>query len=184
MMLRMTIDIREQHEHEWDAVVSLIHAAFAPPRNAEALARQIRESDTWIPELSFVAVDRSGAAIIGQVLFSRVTLRTPDGAVDVLTLTPLSVAAPHRGSGIARRLVEHGLAACASRSEPLVVLEGDPAMYVRLGFRPATEVGIERPSELIPESAFQVVTLPSYAPGLRGRVEYPAYFHEVDAVGP
>lgn len=118
------------------------------------------------------------------MVFSTVALRTDDEVIDVLTLTPLAVAAPYRGRGVARRLVEHGLAVCAGRSEPLVVLEGDPAMYVRLGFRPAARLGIERPSERIPEPAFQVVALPAYDPGLRGRVEYPAYFYEVGAVGP
>ena len=180
----MSIEIRVQHEDEWDAVVALVDDAFAPHRNAGDLARAIHRSDGWRPDLSFVAADPGTGALAGQVLFSTVAMRTGGETVDVLTLTPLAVAAPYRGRGLARRLVEHGLAACARRDEPLVVLEGDPAMYARLGFRPAAGLGIERPSELIPEPAFQVVTLPAYRPGLHGRVEYPAYYYEVGAVGP
>lgn len=181
----MGIEIRTQCQHEWDDVVALIDEAFAPDRSAGELARRIRESAGWIPELSFVATDSGTDPLVGQVLFSTITMRTGDGAaVDVLTLTPLAVAAPYRRRGIARRLVEHGLAVCAVRTEPVVVLEGDPRMYVRLGFRRASELGIERPSERIPEPAFQVVTMPAYEPGLRGRVEYPACFYGLDSDGP
>jgi putative acetyltransferase len=111
-------------------------------------------------------------------------LVTADGRVDVLCLSPLSVAPEFRGQGIARKLVTHGLAALQSRPEPLVVLEGDPAMYSRFGFRPASEFGAERPSDLIPEAAFQAVPLPAYRPELSGRVEYPQYFFDIGAVGP
>lgn len=180
----MGIEIRAQHEHEWDAVVALIDDAFAPAKAPGRLAERIRQSDAWIPDLSLVAADSQTGGLVGQVLFSTITMRTPGSPVDVLTLTPLAVAAAYRGRGVARRLVEDGLAVCARRREPLVVLEGDPRMYARLGFRPATQIGVDRPSDRIPEPAFQVVTLPAYRPGLRGQVEYPAYFYEVGAVGP
>lgn len=137
-MRRMSIEIRVQREYEWDAVLALIDDAFTPAAAPRRLAERIRRSPGWIPGLSFVATDTAlGGDPVGQVVFSTVALRTDDEVIDVLTLTPLAVAAPYRGRGVARRLVEHGLAVCAGRSEPLVVLEGDPAMYARLGFRPA-----------------------------------------------
>jgi putative acetyltransferase len=96
----------------------------------------------------------------------------------------LSVEPEAQRMGIGRGLVERVLRAAAARAEPFVVLEGSPRMYARFGFEPAADYGIERPSELIPEPAFQLVRLPSYRPELRGQVRYPDYFYEIGAVGP
>ncbi|MEO8888658.1 MAG: GNAT family N-acetyltransferase, partial [Jatrophihabitantaceae bacterium] len=100
------------------------------------------------------------------------------------SLTPLSVAADSRRQGIARALVAAGLDALAHRPEPLVVLEGSAVMYAKFGFRPSAELGIQTPSDLIPDGAFQVAALPAYRPDVRGQVIYPQYFYDIDAVGP
>ena len=173
--------IRPERPGEWPALRALIDAAFAPDTAAGTLAEWLHERDAV---LSLVAeVDGEP---VGHVLFSTLPLRGADGApgTTVLCLSPLSVRAAFRRRGIARALVAAGLAALAGRPEPLVVLEGSPTMYAKFGFRPAREFGVERPTELIPEPAFQAVALPSYRPGLRGRVEYPQHFYEIGAVGP
>jgi putative acetyltransferase len=179
--------VREQRPEDWTAVRELIDRAFAPATNAGLLAEWVHERGA---ALSLVAEPEQNGPLVGHVMFSVLPLLTPEGVEDVhgtgdvLCLAPLSVDPASRGQGIARKLVTHGLAALQSRPEPLVVLEGDPAMYSRFGFRPASEFGIERPSELIPEAAFQAIALPSYRPELRGRVEYPQYFFDIGAVGP
>lgn len=176
--------IREQRAEEWPAVRDLIDRAFAPQRAAGLLADWVCEHH---PVLSLVAeVD---GELAGHVMFFRLPLRRDhhsddDSDDDVLCLAPLSVEPSRQRNGIARALVRHALSQLTDRPEPVVVLEGDPAIYAKLGFRPAGEFGIERPSELIPEAAFQAVALPAYRTGLRGRVEYPQYFFEIDAVGP
>jgi putative acetyltransferase len=60
------------------------------------------------------------------------------------------------------------------RGEPVVVLEGDPRYYGRLGFLFAPDHGIhiDLPDWAPPEAA-QVCPLSSYDPQVRGRVEYP-----------
>ncbi|HZY75523.1 MAG TPA: N-acetyltransferase [Jatrophihabitantaceae bacterium] len=173
--------VREQRPEDWPAVRELIDRAFAPAANAGLLAEWVHENSA---ALSLVAEPEQNGPLVGQALFGVLPLHTPDGARDVLCLAPLSVAPEFRGQGLARKLVTHGLAALQSRPEPFVVLEGDPAMYARFGFRPASEFGLERPSELIPEPAFQAVALPAHRPGLTGRVEYPQYFFDIGAVGP
>jgi putative acetyltransferase len=57
---------------------------------------------------------------------------------------------------------------------PLVVLEGSPHYYGRLGFRPAAAHGItiDLP-ERAPLEAAQVFLLSAYEPTVRGHVEYP-----------
>jgi putative acetyltransferase len=178
----MDIEVRMQRPDEWPEVVALINRAFSPAVNAAQLAQWVHDSPSWIEDLSLVAVHEE--RLVGQVMLSRLPLRTPSGDVAILCLTPLSVDPAFQRRGIGRALVEHALRAAAERCEPLVVLEGSPGMYAGFGFEPASEYGIERPSELIPEPAFQLVRLPSYRPGLRGQVRYPDYFYEIGAVGP
>lgn len=183
----MPVTIRAQRDDaapdrpgEWPQVRALIDRAFAPDTNAGLLAEWVREQGDAV---SLVA-DADGQ-LVGHVMFSPLPLRSEDGAdATVLCLSPLSVDPTWQRRGVGRALVERGLAAAAARSEPLVVLEGSPVLYPKFGFRPASEFGIERPSELIPEPAFQLVTLPSYQPGLRGQVVYPQYFFDIGAVGP
>jgi putative acetyltransferase len=176
----VTIQVRPHRAVEWPQVRALIDRAFAPATNAGLLAE-------WLPDrgdcLSLVA--ELNGVLVGHVMLSPLPLRCQSGdVVDVLYLSPLSVDEPACGRGVARTLVAAGLAAAARRAEPLVVLEGDPAMYAKFGFRPGSGLGIERPSELIPDAAFQVVTLPKYRPDRRGRLQYPQYFYDIDAVGP
>lgn len=177
------VEIRTHDATEWPDVLAVIDRAFAPDVAAGLLADWIHGSDGWTPDLSHVAV--VDGDLVGHVMVSRLPLRTSTGTVPILCLSPLSVEPAHQGRGIARALVGSVLAAAAAtRAEPFVVLEGSPRMYPKFGFLPASEYGIERPSELIPEPAFQLVTLPGYRPGVRGRVEYPDYFFDIGAVGP
>lgn len=176
------VEFRAHDSTEWPDVLAVIDRAFAPDVAAGLLADWIHDSDRWIPDLSHVAV--ADGDLVGHVMISRLPLRTSTSAVPILCLSPLSVVPAYQGRGIARALVESVLAAAATRAEPFVVLEGSPRMYPKFGFRPASDYGIERPSELIPEAAFQLVTLPNYRPEVRGRVEYPDYFFEIGAVGP
>ena len=77
--------------------------------------------------------------------------------VPLLCLSPLAVHPEASGRGLARALVEEVLArAEATRDEPYVVLEGDPELYRRFGFRAAEELGLRSPSERIPPGAFMV----------------------------
>ncbi len=63
------------------------------------------------------------------------------------------------------------------RGEPLVVLEGSPVYYGRLGFQRSAAYGIELPiPDWAPPEASQVLPLRNYDPSIRGRVVYPPAF--------
>jgi putative acetyltransferase len=175
--------IRAEAPGEQAAVAVVVGAAFGRP-SVVRLVELIRRSPEYEPGLSFVAVDGDGR-IVGHVLFSRAPLRR-EGADDasVLMLSPLSVHPDRQRQGIGSALVRHGLDVVNARGEPLVILEGAPALYRRFGFRPASEVGIARPSARIPESAFQVRLLDGYDPALVGTVDYPKAFWDTGSVGP
>ena len=163
-------------------VDALLAAAFGS-RQVPGLVRMIRDSPEYEPALALVSEAAGG--LVGFVLLSRVPLLSSEGRWWwVLTLGPLAVRPDCAGRGIGSALVRHSLALADRRGDPLVILEGDPGFYARLGFEPAEQHGLERPSDLIPRTAFQVRRLSAYDPAMRGRIVYPEAFWRCAAVGP
>jgi putative acetyltransferase len=172
---------RAERPGEAPAVRAVVAAAFANEPIVPDLVDALRASPDWIDGLSFVAeVDRQ---IVGHILFTRSLLDAPPRLVDVLVLSPVSVAPPEQGRGIGSNLIRFGLAEVARRTEPLVFLEGSPTFYGRLGFEAGGPHGFRRPSLRIPEPAFQVHLLPAYEPWMTGTLVYSRVFWDLDCVG-
>ena len=172
--------IRQVRQRDAGAVDDVIDRAFLRPA-VTRFVHHLRDGMA-IRELSFLA-DVAGA-VAGVVMLSPLEVEGESGWT-VLNLTPLAVDPRHQRKGVGRALVRHALAAAAAWGAPAVVLEGDPAVYSRLGFERASARGILRPSDLIPDAAFQVCLLPAYDPSVHhGRVVYPASFFEMGVVGP
>jgi putative acetyltransferase len=150
-----------------------VELAFGRVLEAEIVAA-VRASDLYVPELSLVAEDDETGELIGQVLLSYADLE--GGGRRILMLGPLAVSPPRQKQGIGSLLVRESLARAEAMGEPLVVLLGHPGYYPRFGFRPSSELGIERPSTEMPVKAFMAVPLAAYDPALRGRVVLPPAF--------
>ena len=166
--------IREEHPDDHEAIRSVVAAAFGSAVEAQ-LVDDIRTSEHFIPELSLVA-ERDGE-VVGHVMISYVWLDKDAGRARVPSLSPLAVAPTHQKSGVGSSLVAAVTRAADERGEPLVVLEGSPTYYGRLGFEDAREHGIliTLPS-WAPAEAGQVMRLRNYDPSLRGKVVYPPAF--------
>ncbi len=84
-----------------------------------------------------------------------------------------------QGTGIGAALVRAVAERVDAAEEPLLVLEGSPAYYGRLGFEPAAAHGITitLPDWAPPEAA-QVLRLHASDPTMRGHVVYPPAFAE------
>jgi len=175
-----TVRFRSERDGEQAAVRAIVEDAFGDPR-VGGLVDTLRASPDWIDGMSLVAETRVG--LVGHILFTRSLLDAPPRLVDVLVLSPVSVATAHQGRGIGSGLVRHGLEQVARRPEPLVFLEGSPAYYRRFGFEPGRGLGFRRPSLRIPEPAFQVLRLPSYEPWMTGTLVYSRVFWDLDCVG-
>ena len=88
-------------------------------------------------------VARLDGQVVGFVMLSGTDLVDDDGTRrEVLTLTPLAVLPEFQRRGIGLALVAAAIAEADRRREPLVVLEGSPNYYSRLGFRFAPDHGI------------------------------------------
>ncbi len=159
--------IRPERAEDHDAIASVVEAAFGSPDEAR-LVESFRASAGYLPDLALVAED--AGQIVGHVMFSLAEL--VDGT-SILMLSPLAVRPDRQRAGIGSALVRKGLRTSAERTEPLVIVEGDPRYYSRFGFVVASELGLERPHETIPEAAFQALRLPAYDERARGRVIYP-----------
>ena len=174
--------IRQETSADHEAVREVVRTAFGSAVEAQ-LVDDIRASEHFIPELSLVA-DKDGA-VVGHVMISYVWLDTELGRKRVPSLSPLAVAPDVQRSGIGSALVRAATTAAAERGEPLVVLEGSPQYYGRLGFEDSRTYGIEidLPS-WAPAEAGQIMRLNNYEESLRGRVVYPPAFDAATNPGP
>ncbi len=118
--------------------------------------------------------------IVGHVIISFAVLLDGDSEHRIANLSPLAVAPHHQGRGIGSALVREVTSKADALGEALVVVEGSPNFYGRLGFEHAVLYGMEMalPS-WAPAEAAQVLRLSSYVPSIRGRVVYPPPFDEV-----
>jgi putative acetyltransferase len=169
--------IRAERSDDREAIGEVVEAAFGSPTEAR-LVERIRSSANFVPELSLVA--KFEGRIVGHVMVSSVALHQDDTEREIACLSPLAVAPEFRGRGIESALVRAVTTRADERGEPLVVLEGSPVFYGRLGFEHSVPHGIRitLPS-WAPAEAAQALRLRNYDPSIRGRVVYPPAFDDV-----
>jgi putative acetyltransferase len=170
----MGLLVRPEAERDFDAIDAVVAAAFG--RDAEArLVRAIRASPEYVPDLALVAEE--DGRVVGHVMLSYARLRG-DRDHRVLALAPVSVAPERQRSGIGIALVRAALERADSRGDGLVVVLGHAEYYPKFGFQSARRLGVEPPSEDIPDDVFMALRLSGYDPSMRGRIEYPPAFAE------
>lgn len=136
---------------------------------------------TGATRASLVAVDEDG--VVGHVQLSRSWVDARERLVDVLVLSPLSVAPHRQARGLGTALLEAAVAEAERLGAPAVFLEGDWTYYGRRGFMAATPLGFVRPSPRIPEPAFQVGLLDGHEEWMTGPLVYCEAFWATDTVG-
>ena len=167
----MPVRIRRERREDAREIAGVVEAAFADASVAD-FTDAIRRSPGYVPELTFVAEDHG--EILGFTMLSR--SGSQGRAEPVLILTPMAVRPDRQREGVGTALVRAAVQAADGRGEPLLLVEGMPAYYPRFGFRPASELGLLRPDERIPEAAWMALPLSAYDPSVRGRVVYPDFF--------
>jgi putative acetyltransferase len=169
------------------AVEAVVASAFDEPREGRVVQLLRRLDDSAATRADLVAVDADDAPdapdVVGHVRLSRAWVDARSALVDVLVLSPLSVAPHRQGDGIGTRLVQAALEMAADLGAPAVFLEGGWDYYGKRGFQGAEPLGFERPSLRIPAPAFQVALLAAYQPWITGRLIYPEAFWSTDTVG-
>ena len=121
--------------------------------------------------------------VVGHVMISYTSLRGGDAEWKVPQLSPLAVAPAFQKRGIGSALVREVTSRARERGEPLVVLQGSPAFYGRLGFEAAVPLGIRMALPAwAPIEAAQVLRFEGYDRTMRGLVVDPPAFDEITAV--
>ena len=131
-------------------IVDLFTATFTVSEGAEEGARigqLVRNLLGCTAEKDlFVFTAEEDGAIIGGIVFSRLTYAQDERAVFVLG--PVAVATVHQGKGLGQRLLAHGLAALRGAGVDIAMTYGDPNYYAKVGFLPISEADAQAPFPL------------------------------------
>lgn len=177
------MQIRAQRDRDQQAVDTLVAEAFGEEgAQVVALLGELRR--TGALRAGLVAVgDDDPDGVLGHVALSRGWVDARERLVEVLVLSPLSVAPAHQRAGLGTALLAAAREEAVRQGSPAVFLEGDWHYYGPRGYVPAAEHGFARPSARVPGPAFQVTLLPAHEPWMTGRLVYPEAFWSTDTVG-
>jgi len=175
------VTVRPETPADHEAIRRVVTDAFGSPAEAD-LVERIRSSPEYVHDLALVA--EIDGAVVGHVMVSGAVVRHDGTERAIVMLSPLAVATGRQRRGVGARLVVAALDGAERHSEPLVVLEGDPAYYARFGFEHSVAHGLSLPLPgWAPTEAGQVALLVGYDPTdetLRGDVVYPVAFDGLD----
>ncbi len=169
--------IRPEEPADRPAIYQITAQAFGQPNEAN-LIDKLRQSPSYVPDLSLVAVDQG--LVCGHLLLTRIDIvgagqhRWPS-----LALAPMSVHPSRQRQGIGSMLVTEGLRRAGQVGFRSVIVLGHPAYYPKFGFQPASLWGIKCPFPA-PDEAFMALELiPGALAGVEGVVRYDPAFAEV-----
>ena len=151
MMNRM-VTIRPEEHKDYKSIVSLILRSFREGTDYSdgtdiiALVEEIRDSEYYIPELSFVA--ELDGQIVGHFLFSLFPLSpTRTGGHNnadcgIVMLAPVSVHADYLRQGIGSAMLKLGIERVRKMGFKGITVEGNYKFYNKVGFRTSSEYNI------------------------------------------
>lgn len=146
-MDKKKIIIRPENPSEYERVNEIIYEAFTEQHGIQTGKFMMehfmeeRKKETFVPELSLVAVLGNGK-IVGEVALHETDIVTENGKNTQLTLSQSAVLPEYRKQGIMRRLVEYALDKAEKMGYGAVFLGGNPDLYARFGFEPSSKYGI------------------------------------------
>ena len=149
----MNVTVRTERPDDFAAVRTVNEAAFGQRDEAD-LVDAVRSA----PEAISLVAETDGA-VIGHILFTRVTIETAGRQVEAMGLAPMAVLPEWQRRGVGSQLVKSGLDACATAGHEIVVVVGHPNYYPRFGFVPASSRGMRYEVADVPDEAFMVLEL-------------------------
>jgi predicted N-acetyltransferase YhbS len=148
-----------------DAIELINEEAFGPGRFTRAAAR-IREQGPHDKSLSFICADR------GETIASVRMTPVSAGSVRGHLLGPLAVRPSHKSMGIGRELVRIAVEAARRRGSEGVILVGDPAYYMPLGFEKVAYGALTFPGPVDPARVLVVPIREGVHAGLKGEIRW------------
>lgn len=183
------ITIRAETRKDYKDIITLTlrsfseGASYSDGTSELALIEEIRESEYYIPSLSFVA--ELDGKTVGHFLFSKFPLSsTKEGnhpsadEAELVLLAPVSVHAEHFRQGIGSTMLLMGIEQVKKAGYKGIIVEGNPQFYNKVGFRTSSEYNIY-PTSGYPMQAPQCMmcqeTYKGSLNGISGYVVYDMY---------
>lgn len=167
------LEIRKEAKQDYEEVYKIIKEAFASAEhsdgNEQDLVVSLRDSDSFIPELSLVAIKDD--KIVGHILFTKIKI----GEDEELTLAPLAILPEYQRQGIGKKLIERGHKIAKELGYHYCIVLGSEHYYPKTGYVPANRYGIKAPFEVSNEN-FMAIKLNDTNQEINGIVEYAKEF--------
>lgn len=149
--MRNDIIIRPETQKDYKEIVALVLRSFqegttySDGTDIIALIEEIRVSEYYIPELSFVA--EQNGTIVGHFLFSHFPLsKTANGEQKedkgIVMLAPVSVHADFFHKHVGITMLTMGIQKVKEAGYKGITVEGDFNFYNRVGFKTSSEYSI------------------------------------------
>ncbi len=168
--------IRPEKIEDYRSIHEVNELAFGGRDEAD-LIENLRKTDSFIPELSLVAIQNQ--EVIGHILFSLIVIKSKKQVTPALALAPMAVHPEFQNKGVGSKLAVQGLEDCRRLGHRIVVVIGHPGYYPRFGFLPARDKGLQVPFP-VPDEAFMVLELvPGALKAAQGQIIYPPPFQKV-----
>lgn len=185
------ITIRPEEHKDYKNIVSLILRSFQEGTDYSdgtdiiALVEEIRDSEYYIPELSFVA--ELDDTIVGHFLFSRFPLSPAKegghgdaSSTEIVMLAPVSVHADYFRQGIGTAMLSMGIEKVKEMGFKGITVEGNFLFYNRVGFKTSSEYNIFPTSGIPlkePRCMMCQETYKGSLDGINGYIVYDMYFN-------
>ncbi|MFI3226837.1 MAG: N-acetyltransferase [Clostridia bacterium] len=168
--------IRQEVAEDYAEVYNIVKIAFSFAEhcdgNEQDLVCKLRKSESFVPELSLVAVD--GDNIIGHIMFTTAKICE----TTVLALAPLSVLPEYQKQGVGSKLVLEGHKVAKSLGYQLCVVLGSEIYYPKFGYTQALKFGITAPFD-VPSENFMAIALDENFQKISGVLQYAKEFFEM-----
>jgi len=177
----LDVYIRPEKINEYEEINHLIYMAFSGSYGIKVgtdIVKRFNEErgkDTFIPELSLVALLEKGK-IVGQVALYKTDIITESGSNTQLVLSQSAVLHEYKMRGIMREMVTFALGKAKELGYVAVFLGGPANLYGKFGFEPSYKYGIhhEKSKEVegYEEGYMVCVLVPSALDGITGTTSY------------
>ena len=167
------VEIRQENKNDYEEIYNVVKTAFETAEhsdgNEQDLVVALRNSDSFIPELSLVAIKDN--KIVGHILFTKIKI----GNHEELALAPLAVLPEYQKQGIGSKLIQQGHKIAKELGYHYSIVLGSETYYPKFGYVPAIQYEIKAPFEVSNEN-FMAIKLNDTDIEIKGTVQYAKEF--------
>jgi predicted N-acetyltransferase YhbS len=175
----MEIKVRQEKPADYSEVFNIIKDAFKSEAISDGteqyLVERLRKSDSFIPELSLVALVND--KIVGHILLTKIKIENKNESFDSLALAPVSVKPNFQKMGIGEKLIKASHKKAIELGYQSIVLLGHEKYYPRFGYKKASNYNIKIPFDAPDENCMAIELVKEGLKNVNGKVIYsPAFF--------